>query len=361
MNLKAATLTECEIISSSGSIESKELLLNWGAQGLQYVHIPLKVNNFLVNQRKNFYAVVDGGCTFDWMDGGVHRIDGLFLIKKSTLNNVDADESSEPLFDFSTNALSELNRSDFKRINGSIVVKTTDPLKVNLPALKTRAHIDGKVDVGMNSDGNLIPKISGSLKLDGGELEILGRPFRIVRGTVDVLSGQSDNPILNFLAYANIKQYRIAAHGSGSFHQPNLIFESTPYLSQEQIVGLMLSGAEHADINQQLPGIFLQNIHKILNSSDVAGKKNLIQSLINSFKYVQLLPYQDDLSSQKTVKARLHIELGPHLRALLHKDILGKEAVALQLEYDLSDELNFRFLRQSSGLVGAEAEMRFKF
>jgi hypothetical protein len=356
--LNAATLSDLEIHSSCGEINSKEVLLNWGDGGILFAHVPVGVRNFLINRGKDFYAIVDGDCAFDLIHGGRHSIDGAFVIKKSGLSKLQLDDSG-PLDGSFYSML--LKKTEFLGIDGALTIKTQEPLSVTLPMLRTSVHVNAKVDIGIQGVGSIIPKISGTLKLDGGELDVLGRSLRIMRGLVHILPAQNDNPVIDFLAYTNIKQYRIAIHGTGTIQRPSFVFESTPPLSQEQIIGLMLSGAEHPDINQQLPGIFLQNIHKILQSPEVSGKKNMLQALFNSFKYIQLLPYQDDLSSQKTVKARLNVDLGPHLRALFHKDILGKEAIALQFEYDVSNDLFLRFLRQTSGFVGAEAEMRFKF
>lgn len=356
--LNAATFSEIELQSACGFLVSKEILLNWGDRGVLFAHIPFGVRNFLVNRGKDFYVIVDGDCAFDWVDGGRHSVDGSFIIKKSNLNNLPSDDSG-----LNEGGLYStlLKKSEFFGVDGAITIKTQEPLSVNLPILRTNIHIDAKIDIGIQGGGSIIPKVSGTLKLDGGELDILGRSLRIMRGLIHILPAQNDNPLIDFLAYTNIKQYRIAIHGTGTLQRPHFVFESAPPLSQEQIIGLMLSGVEHADINQQLPGIFLQNIHKILQAPESGEKKNLFQALFNSLKYIQLLPYQDDLSSQKTVKARLNVDLGPHLRALFHKDILGKEAIALQFEYDVSNDVYLRFLRQASGFVGAEAEMRFKF
>lgn len=360
--LKAATVSDVECVCSAGVVSSKEILLNWSSDGISYMHVPVMVNDLFINKERDFYAVVDGECSMDWIDGGKHRLDGSFVIKKSLINSVEFVDSS-PVGRSGALPYVELPSSQAPvGIDANIVVKTEEPAVINIPILRTRAHVDVRLGGYLRSDGALQPKFSGTVRLDGGVLEVLGRPLRIVKGSVDLLPNQSDNPIMDFLAYTNVKQYRIAIHGSGSLLQPNLVFESNPPLSQEQIIGLVLSGSEYSDINQQLPGIFLQNIHKMINPGLQGGEKGAIfQPLVKSLRYIQLLPYQDSISSEKTVKARLNIDLGPHLRALVHKDIFGKEAVALQVEYDVSDELNLRLLRQSSGQVGAEAEIRFKF
>ena len=361
--LKAATLSDIDLILSSGIVTSKEILLNWSAEGISFFHFPLKVSNVFVNKERDFGAVVDGSCSVDWIDGGKYRVDGSFVIKKSQLSSLEF-MSNAPVTDEGTVIpFVETQKKDGDLgIDGNILLKTQEPTIVSLPTLRTKVHADVRIGGYFRSDGRIFPKVAGSLRLDGGVLEVLGRPLRIMKGSVDMLSSQTDNPLIDFFAYTNVKQYRITIHGSGSLQQTNIIFESNPPLSQEQIIGLLLSGSEHADINQQLPGIFLQNIHKMLNPADQSGQgRSVWQPLLNSLRYVQLLPYQDDLSSQKTVKARLNIDLGPHVRALLHKDIFGKEAVAMLVEYDVSEDLNVRLMRQSSGTLGAEAEIRFKF
>ena len=360
--LKAARVFDVEFVCSSGVISSKEMLLNWSPEGPSYVHVPVVVNDLFINKDKDFCAVLNGECSMDWIDGAKHRLDGAFVIKKSIINSFEFADSAPAQRGAALPYVASLGKKAPLAIDANISIKTLEPTIINTATLKTRAHVDVKVGGCVRGDGSLSPKLSGTVRLEGGVLDVLGRPLRIMKGSIDLLSNQSDNPIIDFLAYTNVKQYRIAIHGSGSFQQPNFVFESNPPLSQEQIIGLVLSGSEYADINQQLPGIFLQNIHKILTpGSQKADKNTLLAPLISSLRYVQLLPYQDNVSSEKTVKARLNIDLGPHLRALVHKDIFGKEAVALQVEYDVSDELNLRLLRQSSGQVGAEAEIRFKF
>jgi|GEM_PF-2379561 len=361
--LKAATLSDIDLTLSSGSLSSKEILLNWSSEGISFLHFPLKVSNVFVNKERDFGAIVDGSCSVDWIDGGKYRVDGAFVVKKSQLSSLEF-MSNAPVTDEGTIVpFVETQKKDGDLgIDGNIMIRTQEPTVVNLPTLRTKVHADVRIGGYFRSDGRILPKVAGSLRLDGGVVEILGRPLRIMKGSVDMLSSQTDNPLIDFFAYTNVKQYRITIHGSGSLLQPNIIFESNPPLSQEQIIGLLLSGSEHADINQQLPGIFLQNIHKMLSSGEQSGQgRSVWQPLLNSLRYVQLVPYQDNLSSQKTVKARLNIDLGPRVRALLHKDIFGKDAVAMLVEYDVSDELNVRLMRQSTGMLGAEAEIRFKF
>ena len=361
--LKAATISDIDFTFASGSAASKEILLNWSPEGISYFHVPLVLSNMLINRERDFYAILDGACSVDWIDGGKYRLDGSFMIKKSQLSSLEFLSQGNVSEDGAIVPYVESQKKDGDLgIDGNIMIKTQEPTVIDLPTLRTRAHLDVRLGGYFRSDGFVFPKISGSLRFDGGVLEVLGRPLRIMKGSVDILPNQVDNPIIDFFAYTNVKQYRITIHGSGSLQQPNLIFESNPPLSQEQIIGLMLSGSEYADINQQLPGLFLQNIHKMLNPAEQSEHgRSVLQPLLNSLRYIQLLPYQDDLSSQKTVKARLNIDLGPHLRALVHKDIFGKEAVAMLVEYDVSDEFNVRLMRQSSGVVGAEAEIRFKF
>lgn len=361
--LKAATISDVDLTFSFGSVTAKEILLNWSPEGISFFHFPVTVGNVFVNKERDFGGVIDGSCYVDWIDGGKYRVDGSFVVKKSHLSSLEwmsnmpiTDEG--PVIPFVETVRKDVDLG----IDGDIVVRTQEPTIINLPTLRTKIHGDLRIGGSFRSDGSILPKVAGSLRLDGGELELLGRPLRIMKGSVDMLSSQTDNPLIDFFAYTTVKQYRITIHGSGSLQQPNIIFESNPPLSQEQILGLLLSGSEHADINQQLPGIFLQNIHKVLNPSTQSGLgRSIWQPLFSSLRYVQLLPYQDGLSSQKTVKARLNIDLGPNVRALLHKDIFGKEAVAMLVEYDVSEELNVRLMRQSSGTLGAEAEMRFKF
>ncbi len=360
--LKAATVSDIECVYSSGLMSSKEALLNWSSDGISYLHLPVVVSDVFINKDKDFCAIVDGECSMDWIDGGAHRIDGAFVIKKSLINSpAFAGSSSGRSFVMSPHVEGANVQKDLK-IDANISIKTLEPTVITMPILHTRAHVDARLGGYVRGDGSLHPKVSGTVRLDGGVLDVLGRPLRIMKGTIDLLPNQSDNPIIDFLAYTHVKQYKIAIHGSGSLLQPSFVFESNPPLSQEQIIGLVLSGSEYSDINQQLPGIFLQSIHKVIAPGEQSAEKSaFFQSLVKSLRYIQLLPYQDSISSQKTVKARLNIDLGPHLRALVHKDIFGKEAVALQVEYDVSDELNLRLLRQSSGQVGAEAEVRFKF
>jgi hypothetical protein len=126
-------------------------------------------------------------------------------------------------------------------------------------------------------------------------------------------------------------------------------------------MGLFLSGSESNDVTQQLPSIFLQHAGTIMEDSSRV-RNRLVRALLRPLKYIQVLPYQDDVSAQKSVRARLHVDLSPHLRALLHKDLWGgSEDFSLQVEYDVSDELNVKLLRESSGDLGAEAEVRVKF
>jgi hypothetical protein len=349
---------------STGSVGSSQARITWDRNGLRSAIVPFTVDQLLVSRYRGAYAVVDGSFSYQWHAHALCKLTGECCLKRGRITYEKALSQS---LQGRGAAVQEMQLSTLVAapVTGGLELDlactTQEPIAVSAPDVSTK--VSGSIRLmGTYESGQLSnPSIHGAMRLHAGTCKVLGRALHITKGVIDFVPSQPDNPLIDIAAHAHIKRYKITIHISGQARKPTVLLESSPPLTHEQIMGLFLSGSESNDVTQQLPSIFLQHAGTIMEDSSRV-RNRLVRALLRPLKYIQVLPYQDDVSAQKSVRARLHVDLSPHLRALLHKDLWGgSEDFSLQVEYDVSDELNVKLLRESSGDLGAEAEVRVKF
>ena len=207
------------------------------------------------------------------------------------------------------------------------------------------------------------PQITGEIDLQKGYLNFLRHKLYVHHGKIQFIPGQINEPIIDLVAQNRIKKYLISLQASGSLQQPNIILESYPELSEEQILALLMSGSENASFQSDLPAIFMQNLNElIMGSKDVLPKgADFIRKITLPFKYIQITPNFTNQAGYGGIKGIVSIDLNNQIHAQVQKNFNLQEDFAFQIEYLLTDDINVKFVRDQSGEIGSEVEVRFKF
>lgn len=141
---------------------------------------------------------------------------------------------------------------------GTELRKTHETLKEDVPSLHT---LDVSISIpdqfvvlgyGLNSRwaGNIHAKgpidqfrVAGKLSISKGKLDVIGKTLLLSDSSI-LLDGTVPNivPYLNIQATRSAGEYDLGLHIMGTANNPEVEFVSTPTLSQEEIVSLLLFG-----------------------------------------------------------------------------------------------------------------------
>jgi autotransporter translocation and assembly factor TamB len=87
----------------------------------------------------------------------------------------------------------------------------------------------------------------GALSTQDGHFELFGNQFRIEEGSVFIPEGTDGEPFVDLTAMTQVAEVQITAHVRGRVTRPELIFSSTPALTQSQIFTMLLTGSPDVD------------------------------------------------------------------------------------------------------------------
>lgn len=208
-----------------------------------------------------------------------------------------------------------------------------------------------------------IPRITGSVDLEKGTLDFLYNKLFINYGKIQFLPNQNSDPMIDLVAQNRIKKYLISLQVSGSLQNPNIVLESSPELSEEQILSLLFAGSENVSFQADLPTIFMQNLNKlIMGSKDIFPKNSaFFKKLTLPLKYIQITPDFTNPTGYGGLKGTVSVDLNNQIHAQIQKNFNLQEDLAFQVEYFLTDDINLKVVRDQSGEIGSEVEVRLKF
>jgi hypothetical protein len=153
----------------------------------------------------------------------------------------------------------------------------------------------------------------------------------------------------------------ITLQATGSLQKPTMLLESTPDLTEEQIIGLLLTGSEQATLQADLPTMLLQNLDLVLFENKKKSKNAaLFDKITKTFKYVQITPNLTDQPGRSKLKGSISVNLTDQLHARINKDLDLQKDFSAQLEYLLADDINLKVIRNQRGELGSEIELRLK-
>ncbi|WP_114952836.1 translocation/assembly module TamB domain-containing protein [Sphingosinicella terrae] len=93
------------------------------------------------------------------------------------------------------------------------------------------------------------PRLVGELDMIRGELSLAGRRFDLERGHVTFTGGRPINPQLDLEATSDIDGVEVAILVTGDSTNPQIAFNSTPNLPQDEVVSRILFGSSVTEIS----------------------------------------------------------------------------------------------------------------
>lgn len=316
-----------------------------------YISVPLALNGCLLNLKRDFFSVASGLLHYT-RQHQQDTISGYIILDKTRLKeNLFSLAYQKKFFDRSSSMSFGYDAAC------DLTIQTKDPIVVQTGLLSAHAQAAFSLKGTIQS-----PIVSGEIGISSGIMNFLHKPLYITKATLSWLPGALHDPLFECIARNKIRKYTVTMRVSGSMQQPHIFFESSPSLTQEQIISLLLGGSEDslagagaAALVNGMKQIFFESEHK------PSTLRTLFSYVFSPLRYVYLVPSFSDQSGRGGVRGAIEIDIGERWHALIQKNFSLSEDTRFELEYALSDEINIRGFRDERRDIGAEVEFRWKF
>ena len=128
---------------------------------------------------------------------------------------------------------------------------------------------------------------------------------------------------------------------------------------KENIITLLFTGSEDGPFYMVMPSIVMMHVESLLFGSNETSSKaqQFFKTLLKPFKNVRFVPSGEG----KNLQGTLEVDFTDRLRAKAQNNVKLSEDTSFEVEYSLSDDMTVKAVRDETGALGGELEMRWKF
>ena len=365
---KKILFNDSKIDFFQGKISCSQAAINFNEDySLNFINVPLKADNLLINWKRDFYGIVQGDLFLskqlitDQPQDSFLKVFGNLNLKKSLIReNIFSEKTENSSWNFFIAPQPII--PDDHGIKFDINLKNEEFIKTKTSFLESDVDLDLNLKALFFNNKIHIPQVTGHISLEKGFLKFLHHKLYINYGRIQFMPNLIEDPIIDLVARNKIKKYIISLHATGSFHKPNIILESSPELTEEEILALLIAGSEDASFQADLPSILMQNLNNLVISSKnfLPQALSFFKKITLPFKYVQIIPDFTNQFGRGGIKGTVSIDFNKQIHAQIQKNFNLQEDLAFQLEYFLTDDVNLKMVKNQLGELGAEVEVRFK-
>jgi len=320
-----------------------------------YVQGGVMTEGLLINFKRDLFATVSGYTTLSKRSNEPLHARGTVFIERSQLKeNLFSEEFQKSLFQ----STEQLFVNSAPQLFADLTIESKDPVRIKTSLLEADAHLRLHVQ---HKDG--ASQISGLVQLTSGVIHFPYKPLHIVRGTLRFLPEQSFDPLIELIARNKIKKHHVSLLVTGSATNHQVLLESSPALTEEQIIGLLLVGMPEESLSIVMPAIIANNIKNVIFSSEQTrfGVNKYASQIGELLKHVHLVPRFADQTGRGGLRGAIEIDATDRLRALIQKNFSLSEDTRFEVEYAVTDDITLRGIRDERRDIAAEMEMRWKF
>lgn len=337
-----------------GSLSCKRAVVQLDNQGIPtFLYAPCIIKKAFLTLQKELFAVFSGTIVATKTKDHGSNVKGKLIIDRGYLKkNIFSQFSQQssglesPLSMFSDDCSLDIS------------LETKNPLEVKTSFLETN------IQMALSLQGTLHnPEVSGSLSLENGTLSFPYRPLTLTHGTIYFLPHQLLDPAIELIAKGKIRKYQVTLRCNGSLQHPHISFESSPPLTEEQVITLLLAGSEEGSLSLAMPAFVMQKLQNVIFGPEQPASKleGYFKSLLSPLKHIRFIPGFSDQSGRGGFRGSIEIDVNDQLRGIIQKNFSLSEDIKLEVEYFLSDDITIRGMRDERGDYGGEVEMRWKF
>lgn len=320
-------------------------------------HIPLIVQDFFINQEKDFFAEIFGAFIIDYRKDDQSKIQGVCTLKKCHIrNNPFSGDVGGDIISATINPF--VNYPQAHSTDLELTLRSYEPVDIKTPFLQARAQIM------LQALGTIAePRMYGQIEIINGTFNFPYKALEITNGKIFFVDNLLDDPSIEICATAFIKNYAITMYAEGTARQPIIVFHSTPSLQEEQIISLLFGGAPDSSLSLVMPLSSMATIEKLIVGSpdESIGALDTFKNWLGSLQKVKIVPRFSDQTSRGGLRGALAIEVNENLSALIQQNFSLTEDTLLEVAYKPLDELTIRGMRDERGDLGGEIEARFSW
>ncbi len=316
---------------------SKNISFNWA--------IPMTINRCSFNVGDTIFGLFSGALYVEGTNAAVSSIKGALMLDRTNAKiNLFCPEIYRTYHTQSSLLLPD--------IPVSCSLETGHPIQIHTPVLKATAYVYG------NITGSLAhPCLSGGIETLSGSLMFPAHPLTISHSIVQ-FNGKTGLPTtIELTAEKIIKNHRITLHTSGPITDPEITVNATPFLSPEEIMGLLLVGSPHATPAVVAPSALMEQVKEVILTDENICLEPLPVNKPSPLD-VHISPFFTDHTARGGVRAGIEVTVNDKWRALIQKNFTLTEDTRFELEYMYSPTVSTRFIRDERRDFGAEIEFR---
>lgn len=338
-----------------GTIRCDHAVAIFGGQAqTSFLHVPLFLDNVLMSWSKGIFGIVSGRLFLSQQLQQVPVLQGNLMVDKAQLKgNIFSKEFQDQL----VGAVGSSQGVDV-HCNLDVTVETKEPIMVETSFLQATVHLDLHL-------GNTVkqPEIEGSIDIASGELKFPYKSLFITHGQILMMPKRSIDPTIEFLARGKIKRYDITMRATGTVMDQQIHFESSPYLTEEQIISLLLTGSQDSSLSAVMPAMFMQKLHEIVFGPAISKSKLdvIFNRLLQSFKNVRIFPQFTNQTGRGGVRGVIEVDATDRLHGRIDSNLMQLEDTIFEADYLLTDDVTMRAIKDGPSTYGGEVEMRWKF
>jgi len=322
---------------------------------LSFAHVPITLRECLINVNKDLFALISAQLLCTKKRDVMPSVQGALIVERSQCKeNIFSEMLQKKIFQSTERALN-VSGADMAC---DVTIETAAPVHVETAFLETNARVAVAVT---NTIRN--PVFSGSINLNSGSLHFPYKSLQITKGSLHCVPNQLYDPIIELVAKNKIKKYNVSLTVTGSLQNHHIMLESSPPLTEEQIIALLLIGSQEESLNIVMPALIMNNLTTLL-FGDTQSRDSLdsfFKRLFKPFDNVHLVPSFTDQTGRGGLRGAIEIDVTDRWHALIQKNFSLSEDTRLELEYLLSDDVTVRGIRNERRDIGGEVEMRWKF
>ncbi len=319
-----------------------------------FIHAPLFLDNVLMSWSKGIFGTVSGRLFLSKKIQQQLRLQGNLIVDKAQIKgNIFSPE-------FQNQLSGTVGIAPDLDVDGDldIVIQTKEPIAVETSFLQAMVHLDVHL-------GNSIrqPELEGTIDIVSGELKFPYKSLFITRGQILIMPKNATEPTFEFVAKGKIKRYNITMRASGTMLDQQIHFESSPYLTEEQIISLLLVGSHESSLTVVMPAMFMQKLQEIIFGPAISQSKLdiMFNRLLQSFKNIRIYPQFSNQTGRGGVRGIIEVDATDRLHGRIDSNLMQLEDTIFEADYLLTDDVTMRAIKDGPSTYGGEVEMRWKF
>ncbi|MGZ6255153.1 MAG: translocation/assembly module TamB domain-containing protein [Candidatus Chromulinivorax sp.] len=321
-----------------------------------YLYMPLFVENVLMSWTKGIFGTVCGYLFLLQEQGEMQpTLQGNLIVDKAQLKgNIFSQEFQDRL----AGAVQGSTQQDIA-CNLDVLIQTKEPVSVQTSFLQAQVHLDLHI-----SNTIAKPEVEGIIDIVSGELKFPYKSLFITQGQILCMQKNVADPTIEFVAKGKIKRYDITMRATGTVTDQQIHFESSPYLTEEQIVALLLTGSSDSALSMVMPAMLMQKLQEIVFGPAMSQTKLdiMFHRLLQSFKNIRIFPQFTNQSGRGGgLRGVVEIDATERLYGKIDSNLMQLEDTIFEADYSLTDDVTIRAIKDGPSTYGGEVEMRWKF